>query len=100
MRMTIEPDRIMTWRFSKAPKELRSLHRGVEPPEWLVTIPRALRGPDVDDIILADWPRESVTRHETPEGDLVYIGVGKVSKPVASRGRSIVENAAKATSGK
>jgi hypothetical protein len=66
--------RIRVWRFAKAPDELRALHHGSESPEWLVMVPRAMHGSDVDKAVLAHRGPGSVLRYETPKGDLVYIG--------------------------
>ena len=67
-------DRLMMWRFADAPKALRSLHRGTGTPEWLVFIPRALSGIDLDEAILRPVEPGKVSRYETAKGDTVYIG--------------------------
>ena len=66
-------DRLMMWRFADSPKALRSLHRGPGTPEWLVFIPRALSGIDLDEAILLPAEPGKVARYETPKG-VVYIG--------------------------
>jgi len=95
--------RIRVWRFAKAPGELRALHQSPESPEWLVIVPRALGGREIDNVILAHGRPGSVARYETSQGDLVYIGmsgVNKVSKLLASRERMSVEKLVKRTSRK
>ena len=67
-------DRLMVWRFADAPEALRSLHRGPDIPEWLVLIPRALDGADLDAAILQGAKPGHTARYETPEGDIVYVG--------------------------
>jgi hypothetical protein len=67
----------MVWRFAAAPKALKSFHREPETPEWLVLIPRALTGPDLDLAILRGAKPGQVARYETPDGDIVYIGTSQ-----------------------
>ena len=93
--------RIRIWRFSKAPDELRALHHGPEPPEWLVMVPRALGGSQIDEVILGHGRPGTVARYETSKGDLVYIGmsgVNQMSKLLASRERISIEKLVKRTS--
>ncbi len=73
-RLALKLDRLMMWRFTAAPKTLRSLHRTPETPDWLVFVPRALSGTDLDDAILHGAEPGQVARYETPKGDIVYIG--------------------------
>jgi hypothetical protein len=70
-------DRLMVWRFAAAPKSLKSLHRAPETPEWLVLIPRALTGADLDVAILRGAKPGQVARYETPDGDIVFIGTSQ-----------------------
>jgi len=74
----MKSDRLMIWRFEAAPEILRSLHQEAEAPEWLVLIPRALNGPDLDEVILKGAKPGQVTRYETPEGDTVYVGTSQL----------------------
>jgi hypothetical protein len=69
----------MMWRFTAAPKTLKSLHRTPDTPDWLVFVPRALTGTDLDDAILHGAKPGQVARYETPAGDVVYIGKAKLS---------------------
>ena len=73
-------DRLMVWRFTTAPKNLKSLHTGSETPEWLVLIPAALSGPDIDEAILRGSKPGDIARHETPDGDIVYTGNSKLDQ--------------------
>jgi len=69
----------MMWRFSAAPKTLKSLHRKKETPDWLVFVPRALTGADLDNAILSKGEPGQVARYETPAGDVVYMGTASTS---------------------
>ena len=64
----------MVWRFADAPPALKSFHRAADTPEWLVLIPRALDGTDLDIAILRGAKPGQIARYETPEGDIVYVG--------------------------
>ena len=57
---------------------LRALHHKAETPEWLVLIPRALNGPDLDEVILKGAKPGQVARYETLDGDTVYIGTSQL----------------------
>jgi hypothetical protein len=72
--ITMKSDRLMVWRFEAAPKVLKALHREAETPGWLLLIPGALDGPDLDEIIRKGAKPGQVTRYTTPDGDTVYIG--------------------------
>jgi hypothetical protein len=74
----MKSDRLMIWRFEAAPEMLRALHREADTPEWLVLIPRALNGPDLDEVILKGAKPGQVARHETLDGDIVYIGTSQL----------------------
>jgi hypothetical protein len=76
----VNSDRLMIWRFAAAPKELRSLHCEQGTPEWLVWIPRALTCPDLDELILRGSTPKEVARYETPEHDIVYIGMSHLDR--------------------
>lgn len=73
----MEPNRIRIWRFAKAPRELRSLH-GFSDAEWLVLIPRLIWGIDLEDVIRERADPGSLSRYETPNGDVVYTGRRRV----------------------
>jgi hypothetical protein len=70
----MKSDRLMVWRFEAAPEMLKALYRDAETPAWLVLIPAALDGPDLDEIIRKGAKPGQVTRHTTPDGDTVYVG--------------------------
>lgn len=76
----VKSDRLMIWRFAAAPKALQSLHSEPDSPEWLVLIPRALSGADLDEAILRGSKPGQVARYETPEGDIVYIGTSELDQ--------------------
>jgi hypothetical protein len=65
---------LMVWRFTDAPQPLRLLHRHLPPPEWLVFVPHARIGSDLDESIIARADSIGVFRYETPAGDVVYTG--------------------------
>lgn len=79
----MDSDRLMMWRFTAAPGTLQSLHRKPETPDWLVFVPRALKGSDLDSAILHKGKPGTVDRYETPDGDLVYVGPAPLSGPSA-----------------
>lgn len=74
----MKSDRVMIWRFADAPEMLRGLHHAPEAPEWLILIPRALNGPDLDEMIVRGAKAGQVARYETPDGDTVYIGTSQL----------------------
>ena len=78
-RLVVKRDRVRMWRFTDAPNTLQSLHRTPGTPEWLVFVPRALRGTDLDDVILHPSEPGQVARYETPKGDIVYVGSTRFS---------------------
>ena len=59
----------MVWRFTDAPQPLRLLHRDLPPPEWLVFVPHARIGSDLDESIIGRADSIGVFRYETPAGD-------------------------------
>jgi len=65
---------VKMWPFPSAPKNFQSLHRMPGTPKWLVFVPRALSGTDLDQVILHPAEPAQVARYETPKGDVVYIG--------------------------
>ena len=67
-------DRVRMWRFKDAPKTLQSLHRSPGTPQWVAFVPRALRGMDLEDVILHSAEPGLIARYETPKGDIVYVG--------------------------
>jgi hypothetical protein len=79
----VKSDRLMMWRFTAAPKTLKSLHRKPGTPDWLVFVPGALCGADLDDAILHKGKPGHVARYETPDGDIVYMGTPQGSGPFA-----------------
>ena len=74
----MKSDRLMIWRFAAAPEMLRALHHEAETPEWLVLIPRALSGADLDEVILRGSKPGQVARYETLDGDIVYVGTSQL----------------------
>jgi hypothetical protein len=76
----VKSDRLMIWRFAAAPETLKAFHNEPETPEWLVLIPRALSGADLDEVILGGSKTGRVTRYETPDGDIVYIGMSQLDR--------------------
>jgi hypothetical protein len=76
----VKSDRLMIWRFAAAPETLKAFHHDSEAPEWLVLIPRALSGADLDEVILRGSKTGQVTRYETPDGDVVYIGTSQLDR--------------------
>ena len=76
----MKSDRLMIWRFADAPKTLRALHCKAETPEWVVLIPRALSGADLDDAILQGAQPGQLARYEMPDGDIVYLGTSRLDR--------------------
>jgi len=74
----MKSDRLMIWRFAAAPETLRALHHEADAPEWLVLIPRALSGADLDEVILRGSKPGQVARYETLDGDIVYVGTSQL----------------------
>ena len=74
----MKSDRLMIWRFADAPKTLTAPHCETETPEWVVLIPRALHGADLDEIIRKGSKPGQVTHYRTPDGDTVYIGTSRL----------------------
>jgi hypothetical protein len=75
----LKSDRLTMWRFATAPKTLKSLHRNAGTPDWVVFVPRALSGADLDAAILHKGKPGQVARYETPDGDIVYMGTAQTS---------------------
>lgn len=69
-------NRITIWRFEDAPARLRALHAGASEPDWLVLVPRTFHSPDVDEAIVRG--AVSVSRFDTPSGDIVYVGMASM----------------------
>jgi hypothetical protein len=67
-------DRMLVWSFTRAPRELQTLHSGPVSPDWLVLVPRGLGGPDLEDVISGTMESASIARYETDLGDIVYTG--------------------------
>ena len=74
----MKSDRLMIWRFAAAPETLKSFHRESPAPEWVVLVPRALNGPDIEQQIRKGSKPGQVARYETPEGDTVYMGTSQL----------------------
>lgn len=90
VKSAIESDRIMIWRFADAPAKLRALHARSGEPDWLVFVPRCVHSPDVDEEIARG--ATFVSRYDTAEGDIVYIGTASRSSasPRSRRDRTRV----------
>ncbi len=71
---------VMVWRFTEAPYPLRLLHPALPPPEWLVFVPHARIGSDLDELITGGAESTRVCRYDTPAGDVVYTGSSVMSK--------------------
>jgi hypothetical protein len=76
----VQVDRLMVWRFPAAPENLKALHCGPETPEWLVLVPAALSGADLDETIVRGSMPGEVARYEAPNGDIVYIGTSQLNR--------------------
>jgi hypothetical protein len=72
----MKSDRLMVWRFEAAPETLKALHSVADTPEWLVLIPCALDGADLDEAIRKSG---QVARYKTPSGDTVYVGTSHLN---------------------
>ena len=70
----------MVWRFPAAPENLKALHCGPETPEWLVLVPAALSGTDIDEAIVRGSNPGEVARYDTPSGDIVYVGTSQLTR--------------------
>lgn len=73
--MTIEAsdaNRIRIWKFAEAPKRLRSLQGAPLGSGWVVFVPRAIWGHDIEELIVKEAERDNVLRREMPNGDIVY----------------------------
>jgi hypothetical protein len=72
-------DMMEVWKFEDAPAFLRRMHTGAQHPQWLVLIPAAIHGPDIDDVIRAQaWL--DLHRYRTEGGDIVYAGSLQASR--------------------
>jgi hypothetical protein len=71
---------VKVWRFVDAPAALRMLHRHLPPPEWLVFIPYARVGSDLDESITGGPGSIDVCRYETATGDVIYTGSSLMNK--------------------
>ena len=76
----MKSDRLRMWRFTAAPKALRSLHRSEDEPEWLVLVPQTLVGTDLDEAIVKGAKIGQVARYDTPKGDVVYVGTSQLGR--------------------
>ena len=75
---------IMVWKFSAAPQHLQRLHRSPQNPEWIVLIPRELHRGDIDEAVFAAGILTTVSRYETKDGDVVYIGNAPLEQIMAT----------------
>jgi hypothetical protein len=71
---------VMVWRFADAPYQLRLLHPTLPSPEWLVLVPHARIGSDLDELITGAAESIGVFRYDTPAGDVVYTGSSAMNK--------------------
>ncbi len=71
---------VMVWRFVDAPAALRIFHRHLPPPEWLVFVPQARMGSDLDESITGRPESIGVFRYETAAGDFIYTGSSLMNK--------------------
>jgi hypothetical protein len=70
-------NRISIWAFGAAPDDLRKLHTGDTVPEWVALVPKGVHGAHIDEAIRGQG--SLVFRHETAEGDSVYMGLNLTS---------------------
>jgi len=68
---------IVVWKLEDAPKELRLLYKGLETPAWVALVPHEIRGRDLDETLMGNPNSESVSRYQTPNGE-VYFGTPRV----------------------
>jgi hypothetical protein len=80
LRANEKSSHVMVWRFAEAPQPLRLLHRDLPPPEWLVFVPHARIGADLDESITGRPESIGVFRYETAAGDVVYMGSSLMNK--------------------
>jgi hypothetical protein len=67
-------DRILIWKFARAPEALRMLYQGKPAPVWLALVPREMHDTDVDRAMIGQGLPGGIRRWETPNGDIVYAG--------------------------
>lgn len=67
-------DRILIWKFARAPEALRMLYQGDPAPAWLALVPRKMHDTDVDRAMIGQALPGDIGRRETPNGDIVYAG--------------------------
>jgi hypothetical protein len=74
-------NRIEIWRFADAPEELQALYRGSQTPKWLALVPRTMASRELDELIgRSGSSLGSPSRHELPDGDVVYISPSKMNQ--------------------
>jgi hypothetical protein len=76
--MTLE--HIKVWKFDDAPAELKIGCRSGKRPQWLVLVPRSIKGSDLDEAIQARSEVESLFTYQTASGDVIYVGSEKPSE--------------------
>lgn len=69
----------MVWKLSAAPEHLQRLRDPSQNAEWIVLVPKEIYGADVNEALLAG-ENANVSRYETADGDVVYIGEGSLQK--------------------
>lgn len=67
---------IQVWKFDGAPEELKALAAHGAEASWVLWVPHALNGPDLEDEIRRRASVQYLERKETDSGDVVYIGGG------------------------
>lgn len=75
----MKSNRILIWRFADAPDELRRLFSESQMPEWVMLAPRAMCGEDLDQAVRRQADQLILSRHEMPNGDVVYAGLPRMS---------------------
>jgi hypothetical protein len=73
-------DRIMVWKFDAAPARLQRLHDSSVSPEWMVLIPRRIYHADIDKAIIENGNAVAISRYETEENDVIYVGDAPVQQ--------------------
>jgi hypothetical protein len=73
-----QADRISIWTFGAAPSDLRKLYQGNVVPEWVALVPKGIHDTHIDRAILDQ--SGAVLRHETADGDFVYIGCNSLKE--------------------
>ena len=82
-------DQITIWKFEEAPARLRQLHRDDSPkgPIWIACVPPTIYDDALDKLIYGRDPEAAprpISRHETSDGEIVYIGATSVDSLLLS----------------